>query len=408
MSFEPEREMEPINTKELKEVKEVKEQEVKSVELVTNFDPERRNLALSYTRTSRRYGFRLTIISFIVSACMLISRITVFFKEFLDQHITTDPIIQISIFFLVGFLLISIWELPLAFYLHSKLSRRYGLSKLTNRKWLLRYAKGEILGLVIGFLLIQGFYWILRSFPDIWWVWAIITLMVFSLIFSALIPVFLLPLFFKFTPLEETNPELATELVKMTNEVGLKNTKAYNWKLGETSTTGNAGLLGIGSTRRIIIADTMVNQYTTKEIKWILAHEIGHYKRHDLWKGFIIGGLTTFITFFLTHHLFPLASELFGYSQTIGDIANLPILGLCFWIFSFGFTAPSLWFSRKQERKTDEFAMTVVADKEVAKSLFIKMADQNLADIDPPWWEKLFFQSHPSIKERIEYTSKIK
>lgn len=401
MSFEPEKEIEPINTKDQTELN---SQDVKSVELVTSFDPERRNLALSYTRTSRRYGFRLTIISFIISACLLMSRITVYFKEFLDQHITTDPIIQISIFFMVGFILISIWELPLAFYLHSKLSRKYGLSKLTNRKWLLRYAKGETLGLGIGFVLIQGFYWILRSFPDIWWVWAIITLMVFSLIFSALIPVFLLPLFFKFTPLEETNPELATELVKMTNEVGLKNTKAYNWKLGETSTTGNAGLLGIGSTRRIIIADTMVNQYTTEEIKWILAHEIGHYKRHDLWKGFIIGGLTTFITFFLTHHFFSLASELFGYSQTISDIGSFPILGLCFWIFSFAFNAPSLWFSRKQERKTDEFAMTVVPDKEVVKSLFIKMADQNLADIDPPWWEKLFFQSHPSIKERIEYT----
>jgi STE24 endopeptidase len=252
----------------------------------------------------------------------------------------------------------------------------------------------------------EGFYWFLRNFPDTWWIWGVIALIIISLVFSVLVPIVILPLFFKFTPLEESNPELAAELAKMTNEVGLKNTNAYNWKLGEVSTTGNAGLMGFGKTRRVIIADTMIEQYTTEEIKWILAHEIGHHKRHDLWRGLALGSLTTFITFFLTHQIFISVSEFLGYPSVIGNISSLPVLGLCFWIFSFIFNVPSLWHSRRQERNTDKFASSVVSDSTVAKSLFIKMADQNLTDINPPWWEKLFFMSHPSIKERIEYSSK--
>jgi STE24 endopeptidase len=376
------------------------------VSLVADFNPERRKLAISYTRTSRRYSLRLTIISFIISIGILISKVTVYFKEILDQLQIIDPILQVGIFFIVGSILISFWELPLAFYLHSRLSRRYGLSKLTNKKWILRYAKGEVIALTIGFFLMEGFYWFLRNFSDTWWIWAVIALIIISLIFSALVPIVILPLFFKFTPLEESNPELAAELAKMTNEVGLKNTNAYNWKLGEVSTTGNAGLMGFGKTRRVIIADTMIEQYTTEEIKWILAHEIGHHKRHDLWRGLAIGSLTTFITFFLTHQIFISVSEFLGYPSVIGNISSLPVLGLCFWIFSFIFNVPSLWHSRRQERNTDKFASSVVSDSTVAKSLFIKMADQNLTDINPPWWEKLFFMSHPSIKERIEYSSK--
>ncbi|MFX0087367.1 MAG: M48 family metallopeptidase [Candidatus Hodarchaeota archaeon] len=402
MRKETENEIEEIQS-EVNE--ETKFHQKETVSLVVDFDPERRKLAIAYTRTSRRYGFRLTIASFIISIGILISRITVNFKEFLDQNVSTNPLIQIAIFFIVGSLLISLWELPLSFYLHSRLSRKYGLSKLTNRQWFLRHLKGELISLGIGFFLIQGFYWILRTSPDIWWLWAVIALIGFTLIFSALIPIVLLPIFFKFNPLEESNPELAAELVEMTKDVGLKNTNAYNWKLGEIATTGNAGLVGFGKTRRVIIADTMIEQYTTDEIKWILAHEIGHFKRHDLWKGLIIGGLATFITFFLTHMIFTPVAAFFGYPQVIGDISSLPVLGLCFWIFSFILNVPSLWYSRRQEQNTDEFASSVVTDPTVAKSLFIKMADQNLSDIDPPWWERLFFMSHPSIQERIENTT---
>jgi STE24 endopeptidase len=152
----------------------------------------------------------------------------------------------------------------------------------------------------------------------------------------------------------------------------------------------------------------MLENYTTEEIKWILAHEIGHHKRHDLWKGIILGTLTTFVIFFLTHLVFiPLAGFL-GYSTSIGDIGSFPVLGVSFWLISeFLINVPSLWYSRLVEQRTDTFASFFIPDFPVVKSLFIKMADQNLSDIDPPWWLKYFFMSHPPISERIKHAKEI-
>jgi len=370
--------------------------------LLTEFNPERRELAIAYTRTSRRYSIRLMIISFLISVGVLLSRVTVFFRDILISLGIEDPFVLTGIFFLVGFLIVNIGELPTSFYLHSRLSRKYGLSKLTNRKWLWRYIKGNLVGFLISFPLFEGFYWLLRTFPTVWWIWATVIMILFTIIFSNLVPIFLLPLFFKFKPLEDSHPELAKELGEMTEQIGIKTTRAFIWQIGEMASTSNAALLGLGNTRRIIIADTMLGVYTPDEIKWILAHEIGHFKHKDFWKRMILGTISTFFIFLFTHVTFSPLADLFGYSSIIGDVSGIPVIGLCFWLISFGIDIPSLWYSRKQERATDDFASTIIRDPSVAKSLFIKMADQNLSDIDPPWWERLFFMSHPSIKERIQ------
>ncbi|MFX0122239.1 MAG: M48 family metallopeptidase [Candidatus Hodarchaeota archaeon] len=370
--------------------------------LITEFDPERRELAIAYTRTSRRYSVRLMIISFLISVAVLLSRITIFFRDFLIKSGIEDSFILTGVFFIVGFLIINIAELPVSFFLHSRLGRKYGLSKLTNKKWLWRYIKGNIIGFVFGFPMFEGFYWLLRTFPNFWWMWSTLILILFTLIFSNLVPIVLLPIFFKFDPLEDSHPELATELVQMTEQIGIKATRAFIWRLGEFTTTSNAALLGLGNTRRIIIADTMLTKYTPNEIKWILAHEIGHFKHHDFWKRLVLGSFTTFLIFLLTYVTFSPLANLFGYSFVIGDVSNIPVIGLCLWFFSFVIDIPSLWYSRKQEVETDDFASSIITDPTVAKSLFIKMADQNLSDINPPTWEKVFFMSHPSISERIK------
>ncbi|MFX1283323.1 MAG: M48 family metallopeptidase [Promethearchaeota archaeon] len=370
--------------------------------LVTEFNPDRRELAIAYTRTSRLYSIRLMIISFVISVVILLSRVTVFFRDLLGNLGIKDPFMLTGIFFVVGFLCVNIAELPVSFYLHSRLGRKYGLSKLTNQKWLWRYIKGNLVGFIISFPMFEGFYWLLRTFPNFWWMWATAIMILFTLIFSNLGPIVLLPIFYKFDPLENSHPDLADELVEMAKQIGLKTTKVFIWHISEMVTTSNAALLGLGNTRRIIIADTMLNVFTPNEIKWILAHEIGHFKHKDFWKRIIIGSFTTFLIFLFTNVTFYPLANFFGYSSIIGDVSGIPIIGLCFWLISFGIDIPSLWYSRRQEVATDDFASSIIKDPTVAKSLFIKMADQNLSDINPPWWEKLFFMSHPSINERIK------
>ncbi len=376
--------------------------------LATEFDPDRRQLTSSYTRVSRRYSFGLQVISFIISLGILISRITISLNEFILTQITNEPFIVVGIFFIGGFLIVDICELPIAFYLHLKLSRKYGLSKLSNNQWLLRYTKASVVGFIIGFPLFEGFYWLLRTFPETWWIWGTIILILITIGLGNLAPIIILPLFYKFEPLEEKYPQLSRDLIQMTETEGVKTTSAFTWKIGEISTVGNAALLGLGNTRRIIIADTMLENYTFNEIKWILAHELGHHKHHDLWKGIILGSLSTLLMFLLTQLIFTPLALFLGYSTVIGDIGNVPVLGVSFWVISFVFiNVPSLWYSRRAEKSTDAFATRIIPDFSAVKSLFIKMADQNLSDISPPWWEKLFFMSHPPIKERIQNAREI-
>ena len=371
-------------------------------QLVTEFDKERRKLALSYTRASRHFGFKMTITSLFVSITILLSKITVEFEQIISVNVSSNPFIVVGLFFLISFIIITIVELPIAYYTFSRYSRKYGLVKMSNKQWLKRHLKGDFFSVLLGIVLFEGFYWILRSFPDTWWIIGTVALLLFSLIMGSLIPIFILPRFYKFSALENTHPELAADVLQMVETVGVKTTKILNWHLGEIATVGNAGLMGFGSTRRIVIADTMLEKYTPEEIKWVLLHEIAHFKHRDLWRLMTISIGSTFLMFFLTHYLYSPLAEILGYPVDITSIGSLPVLGMIFFLISsILFNIPSLAYSRKRETEADAFASSYMKSPSIATSLFMKMADQNLSDIDPPWWEKYFFFSHPPINERI-------
>jgi len=272
--------LETVNEEKLREENEERDlTEPSKPELVNDYDPERRKLAMEYTRASRTYSLKLLILSLVVSVLILLSKITVMLNDFIVKNISADPVIVVGLFFTIGFTLLSMIELPFSFYSHIRFGKKYGLSKLNNRQWFFRHLKGEVLGFILTFIIFEGFYWILRVVTSTWWVWATIIMILFSIVLSALVPVLILPRFYKFESLENTHPELTKELLDLANQAGFKAKNVFNWKLGAVATVGNAALMGLGSTRRIVISDTMLDQYTSEEIKWILAHELGHHVR---------------------------------------------------------------------------------------------------------------------------------
>lgn len=378
------------------------EARISNPQLITDFDPERRKLSLLYTRALRKFDFRLATLSFIMMIIIVFSKVTVAIEDYIVNNISDNQIFVVGIFYLLVFIFLSIIELPVAYYSLTRFSRKYGLTKLSNKQWLKRRIKGEILSLILGLVLFEGFFWFLRTFPDSWWIWGTVALIIFSVILGSLIPIFILPRFYKFSPLNETHPELASSILQLADKAGVKTTKVLNWKLGEIATVGNAALMGFGTTRRIIIADTMLEKYTEEEIKWVVLHEIAHFKNRDLWRQILAGTVSTFLMLFLTHLSFQPLANILGYSSTISAVSSIPVLGISFWLInSVLLNVPSLWYSRKREQAADSFASSYIKEKNVVNSLMMKIADQNLADIDPPWWEKLLFMSHPPIKERL-------
>ncbi|MHA1226055.1 MAG: M48 family metalloprotease, partial [Candidatus Hodarchaeales archaeon] len=365
--------------------------------LALDFDPERRKLALELTRESRKFSRKLMVLAFFVSVLILISRITIFMTESIEKF-AIDPFIVIGIFFIVGYLLLAIVEFPLSFYSHNKFDRKFGLSKLNNKQWVKRTIKSEFIGFVISLFVFEGFYWILRTVRETWWLWATFFMILFSVILSTLIPVLILPRFYKLEPLMETNPDIAKRLLNLIHESGIKVENIYDLKLGETSTVGNAALVGFGKTRRVLVSDTILDKYTLDEIEWIVGHEIGHQIHRDMWKRVVSGVISTIVMFYLTNLMFGSLASFFGYPNDISNVATLPVIGLSFWIVSEALiNVPSLWLARRAEKAADLFACAVMKNKDekIVRSLFIKMADQNLADINPPWWEKIFFMQHP-------------
>ena len=395
--------LETVNEEKLREENEERDlTEPSKPELVNDYDPERRKLAMEYTRASRTYSLKLLILSLVVSVLILLSKITVMLNDFIVKNISADPVIVVGLFFTIGFTLLSMIELPFSFYSHIRFGKKYGLSKLNNRQWFFRHLKGEVLGFILTFIIFEGFYWILRVVTSTWWVWATIIMILFSIVLSALVPVLILPRFYKFESLENTHPELTKELLDLANQAGFKAKNVFNWKLGAVATVGNAALMGLGSTRRIVISDTMLDQYTSEEIKWILAHELGHHVHHDLWKRIVTGTISTLIMFYITNISFLQLSTILDYPSDISSVATLPVIGLSFWMVSeVLINVPSLWLSRRDEKSADSYACKIIPDKLVVQSLFMKMADQNLADISPPWWERIFYLSHPPIETRI-------
>jgi STE24 endopeptidase len=174
----------------------------------------------------------------------------------------------------------------------------------------------------------------------------------------------------------------------------------YRWKLSEKSKKANAALTGLGNTRRIILADTLLDNYTPDEIEAVLAHELGHHVHRHILKSILLQAVITFFGFWaanftlhyaVDHHMF----------EELSDFANLPLLALVSVVLSFLLMPALNAFSRYNERQADRYAFESIATIDPFVSSMNKLADQNLAERTPSKWVEWFFHSHPSISRRL-------
>ena len=162
------------------------------------------------------------------------------------------------------------------------------------------------------------FYFLLRRFNYNWWIPLGFFIFIFSILLSKIAPVLIFPLFYKFKPIEKD--ELKEKLKKLCENAGIEFNGIFSFNLSKNTKKGTAGFTGIGKSKRIIIADTLIDKFSTEEIESIFAHEVAHYRMKHLWKGIIIGGITTFAGLFIVSKLLILSLQYFNYSG-VDDIA---------------------------------------------------------------------------------------
>ena len=371
-----------------------------------SIDIERQKQAKEYARISHRLFALDLILSALALLVVLALGLNVWLKQIVFA-ITDNPSsssglgiwLATFLYFAVALVAYGLAFFPLSYYSGFVLPHRYGLSTQTLRAWLIDDMKGAGLGIVLGGIVIEVIYAVLRAAPDTWWLWATAFMLLFNVVLANLAPVLIFPIFYKFKPLEDA--ELVARLTKLAERAHTKVRGVFTMMLSEKTTEANAALMGLGNTRRIVLGDTLYEKYSHDEIETILAHELGHHVHNDIVWSFVIDTALTIVGFFIADLFLKWSVAQFHY-QSIADLAAFPLLGLAIGVFGFVTMPLGNAYSRWRESMADEYSLQTTNRADAFIGAMEKLANQNLAELEPePWVERLLY-SHPSIGKRIK------
>lgn len=288
---------------------------------------------------------------------------------------------------------------PLALYQGFLLERRYGLSKETSGGWLADHGKAAALGLCLSIAAAEAIYVSMRASTTWWWLFSSLVFIAAIAGITRLAPVLLLPLFYRFTPLAQES--LRDRLVSLSDRAGVAVLGVYEWALGEKSRRANAALVGTGATRRILLSDTLLAEYSEDEIEVILAHEIAHHVHHDIRNAFAAESVLLVLALYAGAATLALSWQPLGLTG-LSDVAGLPVLVLAGGALTMMATPLVNAFSRRNERRADRFAITLTKQPAAFISAMKRLGTQNLAEEHPSTLVLWLFHSHPPIEQRIE------
>lgn len=312
--------------------------------------------------------------------------------------ISSNPWIYISLYLGACILAQTLLLLPLGYYSGFHLEHRFGLSNETLGGWIKDQLKSLGLNLLLWLVVVNVIYLLLRRSPETWWIWAGVFLFGFGIVLTNLFPVVILPLFYKLKPLDDAS--LTDRLTRMAESVGAKVLGVFRMDMSEKTKKANAAMAGLGNTKRIILGDTLLSNYTPEEIEVVLAHELAHYKYRDIWKMLALGAATTFLGLWLANGALRFGVERMGFGS-IADIAAFPLVVLVFVLFGLVTMPVTNGFSRWREYAADAFAVRLTRNKAAFVSAMNKLADQNLSELSPHPVIEWLLHDHPALAKRI-------
>ena len=337
------------------------------------------------------------ILDVLVLAFLLTSGWSVRIRTFAQTLTHSEWQIVIVYMAIVGTAL-KLVDLPISFYTGYVLEHRFGLSRQTVGGWIKDEFKGLMVAVPFSLGAIELIYFLLRVHPDIWWVYASVAFAVFIVVMANLAPVLLLPLFFKFKPVD--NADLQHRVDRLAGRTGTRVCGIFEWSLGEKTRKANAAVVGWGNTRRIIVSDTLLENFSGEEIEVIMAHELCHHVKNHIWYGIAFQSVLTFLGFYAAHRVFLPLSRSFGLDG-MSDIASFPLLVLVMMVLSLLALPVVNYFSRRLETAADLYALDVTGDALAFVSSMDKLAELNLANKSPNKLIEFIFYSHPSVDDRI-------
>jgi len=359
----------------------------------------RQKLARQYANLMRRFSFIRSSIIGIILLALVFGGLSVRWS-----HLVPFPQPWASaLYFIILSFGFGIILIPISYYQGFILPHRYHLSHQKLPGWLSDRAKASTLSFFLGLAVVILFYWLLDKFPDTWWLWAGIILLLLSLLITRLTSTLLLSIFFKLKPLADR--KLKRRLINLAKRAGAPILGVFTINLSSKSTTGNAMLAGLGRTRRIILTDTLLKKYTPDEIEVVLAHELGHHIHRDIPKLMAIQAAMVFLGLYLSNLVLRAGVVPFGFNG-IADVATLPLLFLFIAVLGI-ITGPIInTYSRRVEAAADGAALELTANRVAFISALTRLTNQNLSVANPGRWVELLYYDHPPYTKRVSLAKK--
>jgi STE24 endopeptidase len=352
-----------------------------------------------YTRTNTRFEF-------VTSTFSLLILLAFWFSggfNYLDQIVRSwgfAPIVNGLLY--IGVLLIgySLLMLPFSIYSTFVIEGRFGFNRTIPRTFIFDQVKGLGLAVVIGALLLASVLALFEYARQYAWLYCWVAVTVFSLVLQYVAPTCILPLFNKFTPLEQG--ELKDAIINYARSVNFSIKNVFVMDGSKRSSKSNAFFTGFGRNKRIALFDTLIEKHTTPELVAILAHEIGHHKKKHILHGTIIGIIHVGVLFFLLS-VFLNSPGLYDafYMEQHSIYSGILFFGLLYTPLEMLFSIVIQVISRKNEYEADRFAVETIQQPQVLIGALKKLSAGNLSNLTPHGFYVFLNYSHPPLLQRI-------
>jgi STE24 endopeptidase len=348
-------------------------------------------------------GYWLILWNFLVNAAIAIfllgSGISARLRDWAERR-TRFKAMQVALYAIAFLILNAVLTFPLSVYEGFYREHQYGLATQTFGGWFGDQLKGLGFALIGLPLLLIVLYSIFRKAPRTWWIWTAAVMTVFSLLISFILPVFILPAFNKYTPLED--PAIREPILALARANQIPVDKVFVVDASRQTTKVSANVAGFLGTTRIALNDNLLKQCTLPEIRHVMGHEMGHYVLNHGVKLATYSALIFLFGFGLTNLGFNVLLQKRGAAwrvRGIGDPAGLPMILLIFATFSFLATPVSNTTTRVTEAEADIFGLNTAREPDGAAKVALKLGTYR--KLDPTPVEEFIFFDHPSGRARI-------
>jgi len=296
-------------------------------------------------------------------------------------------------------LLLSLLELPLTVYRTFVVEARFGFNRMTLRLFVIDLVKQALISAALGIPLITLVLWLMAKMGELWWIWVWLAWAAFNLLVLLIYPTFIAPLFNKFSPLEDAG--LARRIEQLLARCGFRSSGLYVMDGSKRSSHGNAYFTGFGAAKRIVFFDTLLARLAPGEVEAVLAHELGHFKRHHVWKRVVVLFAGSFALLWV---LGQLIAEPWFYTglnvSTQSTATALLLFVLVIPVFTFFLQPLMALHSRKHEFEADAYAASHANAAELEQAL-VKLYQDNASTLTPDPLHSAFYDSHPPAATRI-------